>query len=472
MATGGHRLPHPARPYTRRGFLTACIGTLLLTACGGGNPTPGVSSTPTAGSGGILGIIPPPAPTPTPRPRKVRFAHWLPDNAATLMQGLVKNYNDNHPQVIVQEEVAPFGDHRAALVQSFAAGNPPDVFLISGPDLADPSTSPSILDLASRVARDKLDLTRYWSSPQTRPISGQQLALPLWCAVDLVYLNHDLLGKANLGNPTADWTWNDLLTSATALTVGKPGEVSQWGLLVVDDIQGGWGGFVASNGSHWLDPATKQASFDPSAVEALQWIVDAINRHHVAPTPRDQDTLTRGGTVDPFLAGKVAMLVSGTWEMPYLLGTASFPWDILPLPKAPKTGASQSVADAQPGSIARVTKVADDGWGFLAFLVGENSQRQWARGKVRLPSLVTVAADTTDGYAVPPPTRAAAASDALTTAQDLEFCPHWQAFRAALTTGLQPAFNGDQTLSDALPTALKAANQALGVAIPSPTPTP
>ncbi|HEX5418205.1 MAG TPA: extracellular solute-binding protein [Chloroflexota bacterium] len=466
-------MPNPPRSRSRRAFLTAGLGALLLNACGGGNPSPAGIPTPTAGPGGILGIIPRPAPTPTPLPEKVRFAHWLQDVAAPVMQGLVRGYNDKHPDVIVQEEVAPFGDHRSALLKGLAAGSAPDVFLISGPDLAVPTATPAILDLTTYLSRDKLDLTRYWSSPQTRQIGGKQFAVPLWCAVDLAYLNHDLLAKAKLGSPAADWTWDDLLKAASQLTVGKPGEVSQWGLLVVNDIQGGWGGFVASNDGHWIDPTTGQAALDANAIAALQWVVDAINRHHVAPGPRNQDALTRGGTIDPFLAGKVAILVNGTWEMPSLLGNAAFPWDILPLPKAPKTAASQSVADAQPGSIARATKAADASWGFLSFLIDESSQRQWARIKVRLPSLVSVAADATDGYAVSPPTRAPAASDALTTARDLEFVPNWQAFRAALTVGLQPAYDGDQPLSEAVPAAVKAANQALGpVATPTRAPSP
>lgn len=455
-------MPHATCRLSRRGLLTATVGSLLLAACGGGNPTPSGAPTATPGSSGILGILPAPSPTPTPQPTKVRFAHWLQDVAAPVMTSLVAAFNHSHQSVVVQEEVQSFGEHIAALRQGFAAGNPPDVFLISGPDLVDQAAAKTLLDLTSLVNRDSIDLTRFWTSPQTRAIGGQQLALPLWCEVDLIYVNHDLFGKAQVGSLSADWTWSDLLATASKLTVGKPGEVTQWGLLIVNDIQGGWGGFVSSNGGRWLDATTGKTALAGPAVDALQWVVDAINQHHVAPGPRAQAEIAQGGTVDPFLDGKVGMFVNGTWEMPQLLTSAHFPWDVLPLPRAPKTNQSASVADAQPGAIARASSVGESAWEFLGFLVSTASQRVWAHNKVRLPSLVSVAADASAGYATTPPTRAASVGDALTSAQDLEFRANWQAFRNALTVGLQPAFDGDQPLGDVLPVARTAADKALG----------
>src|SRR5205807_9209388 len=108
--------------------------------------------------------------------------------------------------------------------------------------------------------------------------------------------------------------------------------------LLVNDLIGGWGSIVASNGGTWLDATAHRATFDAPAVEALQWIADAIHVHHVAPDPLEQQQLTRAGERDPFLAGDVALLPTGTWEIPAALAQATFRWDVLPLPRAPRTG--------------------------------------------------------------------------------------------------------------------------------------
>lgn len=458
--------------YSRRRFL---LGGILggcaaaLAACGGGpvggTPPAGPPGPPTPTPRRILGIFPaPPAPspTPTPPPQVLRFAHWETGPAAHALSTIVERFVQATPRVVVHLDVAPFSQHFATLSQGFASGNPPDVFVNSGVYLADFIRQQALQDLSHHLVLDRLSLDAYWTQPTTQPFDGHQYTLPIWNATEIVFYNRDQFAKLKVAEPASDWTWDDLLNTAQKLTEGKPGQIERWGLLLVNDLQGGWGSFVASNGGRWLDQSGQRTALqDPAAQQALQWYSDAMVVHHVAPRPGEQQKLSQAGQVDPFVAGQVAMFPTGTWEMPSMLAQAHFSWDVCQLPRAPRTGQSETLAAVQPVSAARASHLPDQAWQLLRFLIERDAQTVLAKGKVKLPALKSVATDATAGYATPPPAHVAVAAQVMDHAHDLHFVPHWQAFRTAVVDALEPAFDNRTPLSDALQQAVAKGNAAL-----------
>ena len=454
--------------------LAASLGAAVAGAsCGGTAPSGpvsqsgpgGPSSPPTSTPGRILGIIPvppPPPPTPTPTPLVLRFAHWETGTAGQTLASIGERFGKLNPRVVVQPEVSPFAAHFAQVRASLANGTAPDVFVNSGLYVSDFAGQQALLDLTDRIASDRLALSDYWTEPTTRPIGGRQYTLPVWNATEVVYYNRDHFNELKVAEPPDDWTWDQLLAIAKQLTQGKPGEVQRWGLLLTNDLQGGWGSFVASNGGDWLESTGKQAALQSApALEALQWFADAMLVHHVAPRPIQQQRLSKAGQIDPFLAGAVSMFPNGTWEMPAVLSGAGFPWDIRPLPRAPRTGQNVTISSVQPVSAARLTQIPDQSWQFLGFLLSREAQAMLATGKVKLPARKDVAGDQSSGYASPPPSHALAASAAMDHATDLHFVPNWQEFRAAVVNALTPAFDGRISVTDAVKHAVSDGNAAL-----------
>jgi multiple sugar transport system substrate-binding protein len=411
-----------------------------------------------------LGIIPRPAAptaTPTPVPIELRLAYWQTGVAGDRITSIFQKFVQQTAHVVVTPTVAAFGEHFANLSAAFAGGSPPDVFVESGAFFYDHVQAKGLRDLSGLVQADQIDLSQYWSEPIVRPIGGQLSAVPLWTADEVLYYNRDLLDQAGAAVPPDTWTWADLLGLAQKLTAGKPGQVSRWGLLLVNDLPGGWGSFVAGNAGHWLDPTTGQTDLGASASDALQWFSEAMLVHHVAPQPAEQQTLTQAGQIDPFLNGQVALFPTGTWEIPGALANAKFRWDVLPLPRAPGTNRSISLASSQPGCLARTSAHPDEAWQLLRAFLTADAQSQWANGKIRLPALKTTAADQTSGYAAPPPANAATAVKAMTGAADLGFVRNWNAWRAAVVNALEPAFDNKIPLADAVANAVKDGNAAL-----------
>jgi multiple sugar transport system substrate-binding protein len=63
----------------------------------------------------------------------------------------------------------------------------------------------------------------------------------------------------------------------------------------------------------------------PANVEALQWMVDKVNKYHVSPTDIE---LAGQSDTDAFKAGKIAMLRTGIWMFADFTANAKFNWDI------------------------------------------------------------------------------------------------------------------------------------------------
>src|SRR5579883_255395 len=251
---------------SRRRLLALIVGlgsSAATISCGGTGPeragrranpgAPSIQPTPTPGR--ILGIIPvppPPPPTPTPTPLVIRFAHWESGAAEKLLGSLGERFGNLNPRLVVQPEVAPYGVQFARLQAELAGGSAPDVFVNSGPYVAQFVQQRWLLDLTDYLSRDQLQLSAFWTEPTTSPIEGRQFTLPIWNATEVVFFNRQHFAELKISEPPSDWTWDQFLSIARQMTRGKPGEVTRWGVLLTNDLQGGWGSFVASNGGEWL----------------------------------------------------------------------------------------------------------------------------------------------------------------------------------------------------------------------------
>lgn len=400
--------------------------------------------------------------SPTPEPVRVRFGFWQTDLAGDVLTALANAFGQLHPRVVVEPIRQPYATHLARLGAGAASGSGFDVALDSGPFLLAHSAGRILLDLGPLATSDHLDPDRYWADSSTRKIDGSQPALPLWVDADLLYYNRDRFAARQVAAPTDAWTWNDLLSAARALSEGKPGQMTRWGLLLVDDVPGGWGSFVTSNGGAFVDPATRKTALSSSsASEALRFVRDAIIEHHVAPRPSEQDVITRAGRRNPFLDETVAMLPGGSWLMGTILKSATFGWGVTRVPRAPRTGASAPTYAAQPVVIPRATAYPTEAWTFLRGLLEPAAQGAIAREKARLPALKEAAADASVGYATAPPSGIGPVVASLANARELQFLPGWPAWRSAVVAALDPGFDGRADFAEALQNAVTEGDRAL-----------
>jgi multiple sugar transport system substrate-binding protein len=94
---------------------------------------------------------------------------------------------------------------------------------------AGPSSLDELVDAADRSAE------RFGTNHLQYQYEGSQYALPDRGGAMIVYYNLDMFDAAGVEYPTAEWTWEDFLAAAQALTLRDGDTVTQYGFAA-----GGW----------------------------------------------------------------------------------------------------------------------------------------------------------------------------------------------------------------------------------------
>ena len=102
---------------------------------------------------------------------------------------------------------------------------------------------------------------------------------------------------------------------------------------------------------------------NPRNAEAIQLNVDLIHKYKVSPNPAALDAVSQLG--DPFMTGRVAMIVNGGWGF-WAYKPAEFNWGVAPIPYAE---GRQPTLYVDPWNISEKSKHPDEAWEFVKFLV-------------------------------------------------------------------------------------------------------
>lgn len=129
-----------------------------------------------------------------------------------------------------------------------------------------------------------------------------------------------------------DDTLRPLLTTLTRDVAGRsadnPGfddrRIRQWGYNAANDPQGIYLNYIGSAGG--VFQRGDEFAFDnPAAVAAFEYLVRLINDDHVAP-PASETNTNNDFSRNQFLAGKMALFQSGTYNLAAVAEQAAFAW--------------------------------------------------------------------------------------------------------------------------------------------------
>jgi multiple sugar transport system substrate-binding protein len=131
--------------------------------------------------------------------------------------------------------------------------------------------------------------------------------------------------------------------------------------------------FMYQNGGKILDDSGKPVVNSPENVEAMQWYNDLAWKHKVAPTSRDLANYGQGvGPDQLFAQGKLAMEITGFWNIGAASTVKGLDWDIAPLWHGKQAATS---AFFNGLAISRTSKYPADAWKVIEFLASEEGQR-------------------------------------------------------------------------------------------------
>jgi multiple sugar transport system substrate-binding protein len=306
-------------------------------------------------------------------------------------RSVITSFRKVEPDVEVNlVEASDREDLIARLATSFAGGSPPDLFLLNyrfyGQFAARGVLEPIEDRLEASSAFEPEDF--YPQALDAFRFGGELTCLPQNISSLVVYYNRDLFRKARLPEPKADWTWDDMVEKALALTrdVDEDGTVDQYGLGVEPTLIR-IAPFVWSTGGELVDDEEQPTRFTldtPAAQQALQDFFDLRQLHLVVPS---EDEIESEDDESRFQNGRTAMVLSSRRATPAFRTITAFDWDIAPLPRH-KQQAGVLHSDAYC-----MTKQSDNketAWRFMEFALGPEGQRITARSGRTVPSLIEV----------------------------------------------------------------------------------
>jgi len=319
------------------------------------------------------------------------------------MSAITRRFDEETPGIEVEIAAKPWGQYWESIEVQVAGGVAPDVTWITPDYTFHYVTTGVLLDVTDYIEADEIDMTQYVGEAFEARFEGRYYGMPYGNGTTILAYNKTLFDEAGLDYPTKDWTWNEMREAATALTVDKDGDgnYDQWGLLIHNNEEHGWGPWVLSNRGYHFSGAVftdKGGYFDtskkpvrctlntPEVVQALKWVQENICDLGIQPKP-GMFTLAPG-VESPFNGGIVAMVPCGTWTIG-AKRKVNFDWDIGYIPKSPHTGERRTTSYALPHVIFKMTKHPDAAWELIKWHAGEEAQIMLAKSGVKEPMLKT-----------------------------------------------------------------------------------
>jgi multiple sugar transport system substrate-binding protein len=251
---------------------------ILLSACGGGTPTPEAMSTP----------VPAAPPTPDANQTTVLFA--ADEYEMASYNDLIKAFEKDNPGIKIKtisiNEILGLGPLATSLPddadERLAAGA--DVISAAGGN-AGPIDKGLVRDLKPFMDADTTFKSDDFIAGALEQFQrkGGTWGVPTSAEFQFVTFDKALFDKAGVKYPEAGWTWDDFTAKAKALTVRDGDTTAQWGFI--EPFPNHWR-FIVSRVKSMIDRSTDPATprFDqPDVRAAVQWYTDLYLKDKVTP---------------------------------------------------------------------------------------------------------------------------------------------------------------------------------------------
>ena len=219
---------------------------------------------------------------------EVKVAFWGSPDEIDIITHSIKDWQEAHPEIKIIFEHTPYTGYDSKILTRVAGGAAPDIIATEVDYFVTFASKNVLADLNPYIAAESTGFSKadFFPSILNRfTVDGRVYAIPRDVApYACVFYNKDLFDRDGVPYPIDDWTWDDLLQKASALTKrDENGRVTQYGFY-----GWAWQNFVYGNGGALVDNVespTVTRIDDPKSVEGLQFFSDLINKHGVMPTP-------------------------------------------------------------------------------------------------------------------------------------------------------------------------------------------
>lgn len=333
---------------------------------------------------------------------ELRVLHWGDKNEDAIVASIVADFERLNPDI----RILRINPGQSALVATkiqtmVAAGDPPDVFYLDYPKVADFASKGLLADVEALIAQDRRDraqdqinlddyfpavLNCFRYDHKARRIgAGTLYGMPKDFTTVGFYYNKDLFRRAGLPEPQADgWTWDEFITAARKIAE-LPGcygaDFATWEAMVRIYLWT-YGLEIASPGfdEFYLDRPEVIARLD----QLRGWFFDENRTLASAKTQLETG-------MEPFLAGNVGLAGPfGRWKVPTYRLIKDFDWDFAPMPHAKGQPPANGIFTTA-WSIAAGSRHMAESWRFVKYLSGRRGQELNTLPGLAIPPLKAIA---------------------------------------------------------------------------------
>lgn len=343
-------------------------------------------------------------------------------------------------------------DYMTRLTADFAAGTPPDVFLLNYRRVAQFYNNDALEPLGPLLqASERLQEEAYYAVALDafRDSQGTLICIPQNISSQVVYYNKDMFDAAGRPYPDPNWNWQDFRETAVALTLpdnDQDGQPDQYGLGLEPRIIR-LAALIWQNNGELVDDVEKPTRLTldaPEAMGAMAHMLALSLDDGVVPNHTSEAVQSHG---DRFLSGNIAMYVNSRRIVPTTREVAAFNWDVVPLPRGEEAA---TVLHSDGYCMAAGAANKEAAWQFIEYATGEEGQKLASRLGRTVPSLRHVA----ESPAFLDPSQAPANSqawlDVVPYLRTLPRLENWAEIERTAAIELELAYMGQQPLSFAI----------------------
>jgi multiple sugar transport system substrate-binding protein len=259
---------------------------------------------------------------------------------ANAFKHLVSEWNKAHPTEKFTSLYVNNDDSLPKLLTAVKGGSQPDVAYVYGSWAPNVAQIPQVVNLTKVVQRPGVNWDDFWVGERdVATVNGKVIGIPALVDNLAVVYNKTLFAQAGLQPPSANWTWNQFMADAKALT--NPAK-KQFGTAYVtpgtEDTVWHWEALLWEAGGEILNSTNTKAAFDSPAglksLQTLQTMAVTDKSMYLDPTDSEYANL--------FNSGKIGMLVTGPWD---LSGFPNVKYGVQIMPSFPGTdGGHQTIS--------------------------------------------------------------------------------------------------------------------------------
>ena len=246
--------------------------------------------------------------------------YWETVGHQEALAHIIDEFNNSQEGITVEAKYVPFADFKKQLSIGASADELPDLVILDNPDHAAYAAMGIFADLT-----DRFDVSTYYEGPiNSCTLDGRLYGVPFGSNDLLLFYNEDMLEAAGCEVPT---TWDELLEAAKATTTDT---VSGFAFSSLQNEEGTFN-FLPWV---WSTGATAYEINSEGGIKAMTFIKDLVD---AGAMTKEAINWTQGDTMHQFIAGNLAMMINGTWQIPTMRQEVpDLKWNVAPIPQDEK----------------------------------------------------------------------------------------------------------------------------------------